>query len=110
MDTIQQKIGSLLGKANQLEAEAQGLRTQLSKMSLGGHQDDISISIRVGGETINVAVSSNGGSKAGYSSVLIRGREMILLGAKKAVHERIVQLESEIQSINRHIQRLVLEL
>lgn len=110
MATVKQKISSLLDKAYQLEVEAQDLRTKLSKMSLGGHRDDISISIRVGGETITLAVASNGGRESGYSAVLVRGREMILLGAKKAVHERIVQLESEIQSMNRHVQRLVLEL
>lgn len=77
------------------------LREEASRLTLSGHQHEISV--RVGRECRSISVTKID-THGNYSSRLVRGREMILLGVKKAyavmieaAEQRLAEIDAEIR-------------
>lgn len=76
------------------------LTTEAEYLNLN-HQDLISVCVPK--VTRWIAVAENGGREAGWMTRLIRGREMILLGMKKAYAAMIEQQKERVQAIKEQI-------
>lgn len=96
MDTkaIRQWTEVLDKKRQQLDE----LKQEASLLTLSGNQDQIRVTVGTKGRSI--AVSEMGRDWAQH---LIRGREMILLGVKKAYAAMIAEAEAEILEVERKI-------
>ena len=74
------------------------MKKKLASCNLSGHQNKIKVLIGDGSITVNVTETNRG-----YSESLIRGREMILLGVKKAIQAAVDEQESLVSRIEEAI-------
>lgn len=96
-------IRDLLAARERAVKELQSLRNEAESFSLNGHQN--AISVFIGGCQRCVDVAAIGGREVSWQSTLVRGREMILLGAKKAYAAMIERTEKELSAIDEQIRR-----
>lgn len=75
------------------------MKKKLVACNLSGHQNRIKVLIGDGSIAVNVTETTN----RGYSESLIRGREMILLGVKKAIQAAVDEQESLVSRIEEAI-------
>lgn len=74
------------------------MKKKLAACNLSGHQKRIKVLIGDGSIAVNVTEMNRG-----YSESLIRGREMILLGVKKAIQAAVDEQESLVSRIEEAI-------
>lgn len=74
------------------------MKSKLAMCRLSGHQNSIKVLIGDGAIAVNVTEMDRG-----YSQSLIRGREMILLGVKKAISAVVDEQQSIVLSIESEI-------
>lgn len=74
------------------------MKKKLAACNLSGHQNRIKVLIGDGSIAVNVTEMNRG-----YSESLIRGREMILLGVKKAIQAAVDEQESLVSRIEEAI-------
>jgi len=96
MDT--NAISELCKKLEQEEKLLQELKKEASLLNLNGHQEQITVSFS--GKTRAIAISD---MARDYSQKVIRGREMILLGVKKAYLGIIDHQENVVVKIKEEI-------
>lgn len=92
------EIIALCQQLNKERAILVEMKSKLAMCQLSGHQNRIKVLIGDGAIAVNVT-----GMDRGYSQSLIRGREMILLGVKKAISAVVDEQQSIVLSIESEI-------
>ncbi|AXE31590.1 hypothetical protein DK842_17800 [Chromobacterium phragmitis] len=95
-------ICGLLKELDAARDELKKLKEEASLLSLSGHQNQISI--QVGNSSRSLAIARIE-SRNGYASTLVRGREMILLGVKKAYAALISTQAQRVRDLEESIQQ-----
>lgn len=96
------RIRELTKMLDEARGAARQLRNEAEALNLN-HQDVISVRIKDCARDIYVAV--NGGREAGWMSQMVRGREMIMLGIKKAYTAMIEDADARVASIESEIRK-----
>lgn len=91
-------IRMLLADLDKAKTALETAKADLNLMSLSGHQT--SISVHVGNRSYPLSFLNR---ETGWMSKLIRGREMIMLGAKKGVMAEVEHLTDEVHAIERKL-------
>ncbi len=86
-----EKIRDLTKVLDAEKAKLAALKAQASMLTLSGHQNQISVTIQ---DKVQLAVTA---MDRGWSQRCIRGREMILLGVKKAMAAMIEEQEFAVE-------------
>lgn len=102
-----ERIRKLLVIRDEAAKDLAALRNEFSTLTLNGHQEEIIVFVGKGRRPVSVA--KIGGSDVGYSSILLRGREMVLLGVKKAFAEMVKSAEERLAKIDSDISGEVTE-
>jgi hypothetical protein len=96
MDT--QLIRELVADLDKNRGFLETAKADLGRMQLSGHQT--SIYVMVGNHKYDLSYLDR---STGYMSELIRGREMLMLGAKKAMRAEVERLAQEVTTIERDL-------
>lgn len=86
-----EKIRDLTKVLDAEKAKLAALKAQASMLTLSGHQNQISVTIQ---DKVQLAVTA---MDRGWHQRCIRGREMILLGVKKAMAAMIEEQEFAVE-------------
>lgn len=99
MPIAREKIENAMKAVESWEKRLSELQKMYECCGLSGHQNSISVSVdKVGSFPITEITR-----ESGYSAVLVRGREMILLGVKKALAQMIDEAEQNVRLAKRHL-------